>query len=375
MHVLIAPDSFKGSMSSMTAARAIERGLKRADRNITTTIFPIADGGEGTIDAWFENTPGVIETCQVHDPLGRDVMAKYLWVEDRALAIVEMAEASGITLLTDDELNPHLTSSTGTGECVRAALDKGAKEIILGIGGSATVDVGMGFLSALGAEFLDCDNAVLKPIGKNLGRVDTINLDQLDERLATVKLVIASDVTNPLLGENGAAYIFGPQKGLKKEDITDYEQAVQHFAEKVAVTVGKDVTASPGAGAAGGIGYSLLAFFEPLMMSGFDYLAKEAGLREKIAAADLIITGEGKFDTQSLNGKVPIGIGRIAKQFEKPVVVFAGVVDEVDCDAAGISLALPIIDRPLSLAEAISNGEALIERAAYRFLMTFQLSH
>jgi glycerate 2-kinase len=376
MKVVIAPDSFKGSVSSTEAATIIEHTIKRIDGKIETVAIPMADGGEGTVEAFLKILDGEKIEERVEDPLGREITAFYGWFEKEKTAVIETAAASGLPLLKEEELNPYLASTYGTGQLIKKALDKGAKKIIIGLGGSATVDAGTGCLQALGMKFFDKVGSELRACGGNLQNISSIDCSQLDGRLENTEIIVASDVNNPLLGPNGAVYVFGPQKGMKEEELAVFEKAMSHYADVVKQTAQKDERDSPGSGAAGGFGFSLKSFLSIQMISGFELIARFSRLEEHIKKADLAITGEGKFDSQSLHGKVPIGIARMAKKYYTPVVVFAGKIEGNlgSLESEGISLLYPIIDDVMTLQEAMKNGGELIKRSTYRLFKTLQLA-
>jgi glycerate 2-kinase len=377
MKVVIAPDSFKGSVSSTKAASLIEQSIKLMNEGIETVMIPMADGGEGTVDAFLAIFGGERIEETVEDPLGREISAFYGWIDRDQTAIIETAAASGLPLLKEEELNPYQASTYGTGQLIKSALNKGAKKIIVGLGGSATVDAGTGCLQALGVRFLDKQGAELRACGENLRNIYSIDDSKLDARLRNTEIIVASDVMNPLLGPNGAVYVFGPQKGVKEHELPIFEEYMSHYATVVIQTVQKDETNSPGSGAAGGFGFSLQSFLSIQMMSGFELIAKLSLLEEHIKEADLVITGEGKFDSQSLYGKVPIGIARIAKKYYTPVVVFAGnIEDNLDSlESQGISLIYPIVDGIMTLQEAMENGCELIKRTTRRFFKAVQIGY
>ncbi|MGM0855403.1 MAG: glycerate kinase [Bacillota bacterium] len=375
MKIVIAPDSFKGSMTSIAAAEAIRKGIHQINPSCETVIIPVSDGGEGTVDAMVSILNGETRSTQVRDPLSREVSVSFGWVPETRTAVIETAAASGLTLLKESELNPGVASTFGTGELVKSALDLGAEHIILGLGGSATVDGGAGFLQALGIRFFNKQGEVLEAGGNMLGKIQSIDSTQFDQRLKQVKWTVASDVTNPLLGNEGAVTVFGPQKGVVQEKLAAFEGGMRHFAEKVVEHTGLDCRLDQGSGAAGGLGFSLLSFFQPVFESGFSIIATESSLEDHLKDAALVLTGEGKVDAQSLYGKVPVGIGRIAAKYGVPVAVFAGKI-EGDLEllyAEGIQLLLPIVNEPMTLTEAMENGSALLEEAATRLMRTYEL--
>lgn len=376
MRVVIAPDSFKGSINSAPAAAAIAAGLRQVDPSIESVLIPMADGGEGTVEAICTLLGGEIITCTVSDPLGRPVPARYGWVAERQLAILEMAEASGLPRLASHELDPLVASTAGTGELLRDALERGVQELILGIGGSATNDAGMGFFSALGVQFFDQQGQPLRGCGADLAAVHRIDTQGMDPRLQNLSLVVASDVDNPLLGPHGATHTFGPQKGVTAMLLPTLEQGMTHFAQVLVDHTGRDCRKQSGAGAAGGFGFGLMSLLPGLrLQSGFHLIAELGQLTETLRSSALVITGEGKLDGQSLHGKVPVGIARLAREAQVPVVAFAGVIDGelATFQAEGISTLVPIVDAPMSLEQAMTNADTLLTRAAARFCQSLQL--
>lgn len=375
MRVVIAPDSFKGSATSTQVADAIEAGLRRGDADLSVERVPMADGGEGTVAALTGLLGGKIVSTTVRDPLDRSVVASYGWVPARRLAVIELAAASGLPRL-GDALDPHRASTAGTGDLIRAALDRGAEHVILGLGGSATVDAGTGLLTALGVRFLDDQGEELRGAGGTLARIATIDLSALDPRVRAVQMTIASDVSSPLLGPQGAMAVFGPQKGVRPEELSAFEAGLAHFAEGVVRTTGVDVRDAAGSGAAGGVGYLLRSVLTNVAVcDGFSLISDLADLKTRLSDADLAITGEGRLDAQSLVGKVPVGIARMAQAAGVPTVAFAGSVDgdPAAFRKAGLALVVPVVDGPMSLDRAMTDGPALIERAAARLMATLRL--
>ncbi|MBM7649264.1 glycerate kinase [Bacillus ectoiniformans] len=374
MRVIAAFDSFKGSMSSQRANEAAERALREAGINKIECI-PIADGGEGLTDALLASVGGEKITVRAQDPLGRRIDAFYGWVEEEKLAIIEMAAASGLPHLRADELNPYEASTFGTGQLVQAALDRGARKIIIGLGGSATVDGGTGCLEALGIRFLDEQNKELRGTGGSLHKIKAIDRTVLDPRLAETEVVIASDVTNPLTGREGAVHIFGPQKGIKPDELHTFDEAMQQYQRVAEAAMGMSTGNEPGTGAAGGLGFALRTFLNGTFISGAELIIQLANIEEKVQQADLILTGEGKFDTQSLFGKAPIGICQLAKKHCVPAIVFAGKVEfeEMSIPSHGVSLLVPMVDSVISLDEAMENGAELLSRAVKRTVTAIQI--
>ncbi len=375
MKIIVAPDSYKGSMTSMEASEAIRKGLLEVDEDLDVVLIPMADGGEGTVEALTAILGGEKQSEEVEDPLGRQVRADFGWIEKTKTAVIETAAASGLPLLEEGELDPYHASTYGTGQLVSRALDLGADKVILGLGGSATVDAGTGFFEALGIRFLDEGGNRVQASGGKLGEIKSIDTTHLDSRLADVEFTIASDVTNPLLGREGAVAVFGPQKGVTEDELVFFENGMGRYAETVTSHIGKDYRSDEGSGAAGGFGFSLLAFLQPKFENGFALISKLSELESHISQSRLVITGEGKVDGQSLYGKVPVGIARIAAKHHVPAIAFAGKI-EGDLQAAkrqGLSLVLPIVDEPMTLSDAMEKGPILLQRAASRFMTSVLL--
>jgi glycerate 2-kinase len=361
MRILIAPDKFKGSISAAVAAQSIADGLREGGIHADFVLAPIADGGEGFSEAmglalgadWIERN--------ALDPIGREVACRYAWVESQKLAIIEMAEASGLWRLKPEERDPLRANTYGTGQLMRDAIERGAKRILVGLGGSATTDGGIGMAAALGYDILTSDNEDLDPTPGNLialVRIENAGVIEMPE------IIAACDVQNPLLGERGTARVFGPQKGADAKAVVHLEASLTQLAEIVTESLGCDFKDTPGAGAAGGIGYGLMSFCGAKVQSGFDLLAETFGLEAKIKDSDLVITGEGRLDAQTLEGKGPAGVAQLARKHGKPVVAFGG---GIDLDAENFfDATLPIIDQPLPLDEAMRQGAELLQRAARR---------
>lgn len=370
MKIIIAPDSFKGSLTSREAAGIINQAVLAVDPSIETVQIPMADGGEGTVEAILWNRKGEMVTCRVHDPLGRLIEASYGWVAAEKTAIVETAAASGLPLLTSAEIDPEKASSCGTGELIKDALARGAETIILGLGGSATVDAGTGLFQALGVKFFAEDMSEIEWTGGRLERIAAMDITGLDPRLKMADIIIASDVTNPLLGKEGAIAVFGPQKGVGKDRLEYFEQRMRHFSELAASESGRRMADEPGSGAAGGIGFLLMTLLDVKFQSGLDLIAEMSGLEKHLEGADLVLTGEGRIDGQSFFGKVPVGIGRIAQERGVPVIAFTGAIGAgtEKLEQEGVAAVIPIVDGPLSLAEAMMDSENLLSAAATRLM-------
>lgn len=367
MHILIVPDSFKGSLSSIEAAQCIDTGFRRVFSGCTSGLLPVADGGEGTVEALVAGAGGQIVTATVSDPLGRPVEAQFGLLED-GWAVIEMAQASGLPLLAPQERNPGRTSTYGTGQLIRAALDRGCRHMLIGIGGSATNDGGAGMAAALGVRFLDSGSALLPPGGLALADLAQIDLTQLDPRIRDTEFVVASDVTNPLCGSNGASAVYGPQKGASPQQVAALDEALAHYATLLATTCGLDVANLPGAGAAGGLGAGLMAFCSARLRPGIDVIFERLGLEAQIARADLILTGEGRVDATSANGKLLSGVGCLALRHRKPVIALTGSAGEGSqtLEALGIRAVVPIADGPISLEQSLADASRLITDAAER---------
>lgn len=374
MKILIAPDSFKGSMTSMQASIAIKRAILEVDPLTETVLLPMADGGEGTVDAVLWGNGGEKISCRVQDPLGRKIDAVYGWIEKDKTAVIETAAASGLPLLKREELNPEKASSYGTGQLIKDALGRGAKTIILGLGGSATIDAGTGLFQALGVKFFDKKNYELGVIGGRLDLISSMETVGLDPALATIKIIVASDVTNPLLGKAGAIAVFGPQKGVEVHQLSRFEEGMRQFSKITARITGRDKSEEPGSGAAGGIGFLLKTFLNVEFQNGLELIVGMVRLKEQLAAVDLVLTGEGRIDGQSLFGKVPVGIGRLALKYNVPVVAFAGSIGTGadNLEKEGILAVMPITEGPIELEKALADGEYLLYKAAKRLMKILQ---
>ena len=362
MKIVIAPDSFKDSLSAEKVANAIAAGLADALPDAQLVTCPMADGGEGTVEAIVAAGNGQLRRNHVQGPLGEAVEAHWGWLPDSRTAIIEMAEASGLQRVPLSQRDARISSTFGTGELIRAALDAGAQRIILAIGGSATNDAGAGALQALGLGLFDAERQPLAPGGLALSRLAHIELSGLDPRLADVRFEIAADVNNPLCGEHGASAIFGPQKGATPEHVRLLDRALGHFADHCAAVLPKDVRDEPGSGAAGGLGFAAKAFFGAEFRAGVEVVAELVGLAEAVKDADLVITGEGRFDAQTLRGKTPFGVARIAQAQGVPVVVLAGTLGEgyQTLYAHGINAAFAVTSGPMSLEDACANAAQLL---------------
>ncbi|WP_026701319.1 glycerate kinase [Salibacterium aidingense] len=368
MKVVIAPDSFKESMTAMQAAESIERGFRQGFGNeLQAELIPMADGGEGTTTSMADALNGTMYETTVTGPNGTPVKAGYALMGDGKTAVIEMAEASGLALIPKEERNPLHATSYGTGELIQAALDKGAGKIILGIGGSATNDGGAGMFQALGGRLIDAFGEELAPGGEALARLTHIDASQLDPRLQQTDIITACDVNNPLTGRNGASAVYGPQKGADEDMTKTLDHALSHYAEIIETQLGKNVDNLPGAGAAGGLGAGLKAFLNASLEPGIDIVLKETHFRERIQEADLVITGEGKIDHQTINGKTPVGVAEAANGVKSiPVLAFCGQLGEgyEEVYSHRITAVFSIMPGPGSVETAMENGVAYIEKLA-----------
>lgn len=374
LRILVAPDSFGGALDSVAVAQAVGAGWLRARPGDEVVLAPMADGGEGTLAAVAAalGDRAVRRTVAVHDALERPLQADWLLLDEGRVGFVEMAAASGLARLTVDERTPasaRVATTRGTGELVRSALDAGVLRLILGLGGSATNDGGTGLLTALGVRFLDLAGRELGPGGAALAELVRIDASGLDPRLAQIEMVVASDVTNPLTGPAGAAATYGPQKGADPAAVTDLDAALGVYGAAVEATTGRAVADMPGAGAAGGTGAALLGFSNSTLRPGVEVVAEMIGLESALEAADLVITGEGRADEQTLAGKAAMGVAVLAGQRGIPVVLLCGHLGPGSeaLEVSGLfELIQPVADRPMTLAEAMADTERLLMNAAER---------
>lgn len=370
MHILIAPDSYKGSLSALMAASAMEQGILRIFPEASVDKLPIADGGEGTVSALVAATNGTVFASTVAGPLGEPVDAEWGMLGDGKTAAIEMAAASGLPLLLSPDRRDVLNACTrGTGELIRAALDKGAERIIIGIGGSATNDGGMGFIRALGAKFLDASGADLPPGGAALADLASIDLSGLDPRLVKTEILVACDVDNPLCGPRGASAVFGPQKGADAAKVAQLDAALGHYARIAAKATNRPrVADTAGAGAAGGLGAGFLYFTNAILMPGVSLVLNATNFDERVKKADMVFTGEGRTDFQTVFGKAPVGVAEAAKKHGKPVICIAGSLGDGanDVYGHGIDVLGSITPGPMSLDDCMKNGAALLADTAER---------
>ena len=372
MKIVAAPDKFKGSLTAIEAATAIEAGVKRIYREAQVDLVPMADGGEGTVDTLLSATGGSVQFTVVAGPFGEPVEAAWGLIEDQEAgrtAVIEMSAASGLELVAGVNDAP-ATTTYGTGELIKTALDLGCRTIILGIGGSATTDGGSGAAEALGARFFDSRGRRLERGGGFLADLAGIDTSKLDRRLAGTEVRVACDVDNPLYGTHGAASVYGPQKGATATEIARLDEGLRRFAAVVKNDLGLDIAETAGAGAAGGLGAGLMAFAGAELAPGAELISEAVGLRDRMAGALLVITGEGRIDRQTKRGKVPVGVARLAKELGVPAVAIAGTIGPgaEEVYGSGLSAIEPICTRPMSFKEATEQAAMLVESAAERLL-------
>ena len=374
---VLAPDSFKESMTAEQACQAMQRGIQNVYPDAVCISVPMADGGEGTVDALIAAQGGQKIECEVTGPLASQKIQTYFGLVDgRKTAIIEMAKANGIHLLEPAQRNPLLTTTVGTGEMIKTALDLGVSKIIMGLGGSVTNDAGAGMAQALGVKFLDVTGSEVAVGGGQLDQIQSINLSGLDARLAQTEIVIASDVNNPLCGANGASAVFGSQKGATAEMVKILDRNLAHFAYVIesALNISKQNIA--GAGAAGGLGFGLMVFAGAKIRSGVELVIEQTKLTEKIAQADYVLTGEGKIDFQTKFGKTPFGVAQVAKRLNKPVIAFAGLVgDGIDeLYDLGFSQIIGINPPEISMEHAIAHASMYLEEAVEQYVRNYNFN-
>lgn len=369
MRIVVAPDSYKGSLSAVSVASAMARGILQVFPEAEVVQVPIADGGEGTVEALVTATGGTLRHNLVTGPLGAKHIAHWGVLGDGQTAVIEMATASGLPLLKPSERDPRITTTYGTGELIGAALDAGLRRIILGIGGSATNDGGAGMARALGVRFLSAAGTDLDLHGgAALHHLGEIDVSSLDPRLLQCEIIVACDVDNPLCGDQGASAVFGPQKGATPEVVAELDSALRHYAEHARRATGRDVANEPGAGAAGGLGAGMLFFTPAKLRPGVDIVLDAVDFPTLLSGTDFVITGEGRTDFQTAFGKAPVGVARVAKQLGLPVFCLSGSLGQGADDVLtqGIDVTLSICDRPLTLETCMSEAEELIVAAATR---------
>ena len=376
MKIVIAPQAFKGSLSALEAARAMEEGVKRGLPGAQTVLVPVADGGDGTLQTLMDSSGGRILEQEVTGPLGEAVSARWGIIGDGETAVLEMAQAAGLALVPPEKRNPLFATTYGVGELIRHALDQGLRRFIVGVGGSATVDGGAGAAQALGVRLLDDRNAELPFGGAALARLARIDLSELEPRVRESRFLVACDVSNPLIGPSGTSAVYGPQKGATPEMVAGLEGALAHYAQVIQRDLGIDVRYVPGAGAAGGLGAGLMALLGAALKPGADIVLDAVGLDRHLKTANLVITGEGRLDRQTVFNKAPIGVARRAKARGIPVIAVAGSLGEgyEETYAHGIDVAVAISSPPMTLEKAMKDAPRLTARATEEALRTVEAS-
>ncbi len=362
MRILIASDKYKGSLTASKVAETLHQVLSMGLQDCEIDLCPIADGGEGTTEAMITALDGQWVEIPTLDAQARRIEARYGWIAHQQEAVLEMSAASGLALVNDQPLHPEQASTYGTGLMILDAIQRGAKKIIIGIGGSATNDAGLGMAAALGYQFLDARDQAIQPIMAHLHRLDQI----VPPEIVFPEILVACDVDNPLLGPHGATRIYGPQKGVT--DFVFFEDRLKKLADTAARDLSCDPREIPGSGAAGGLGYGLMTFCGAHLVSGFDLISAKIGLEERVAKADLIITGEGRLDAQTLHGKGPMGVALMARRLGKAVVAFAGSIEDSPTLRSHFDLAYAIKPSQMPLSQAITEAPALLATAAERAL-------
>lgn len=370
MKIVIAPDSFKGSLTAKEAADSIENGIKKVLPDAETIKVPMADGGEGTVQSLVDCTKGELINIKVRDPLYRLIDSYYGILGDGKTAVIEMAAASGLPLLTDAERDPMKTTTYGTGQLIKDALQRGCSEIIIGLGGSATNDGGTGMLQALGAKFTDVHGYEVGFGGENLSKIKHIDLSKIDKRIKQCRFTAACDVENPLYGESGAAYVFAQQKGASEQEIGILDSNLKYYAGIIKEELGISVDTVKGAGAAGGLGAAVMAFLNADIKKGIDIVVDLTSLEDKLKDADLVITGEGMIDFQTAFGKTPFGVAQTAKKYNIPVIALAGGLGKniSSLYSKGIDSIFSIVNKPMSLQDSMINSKELISDTIERVI-------
>ena len=362
MKILVAPQEFKGSISALSAAEAAKIGILRAFPQAEVVLCPVADGGDGTLETLVEVSGGEVKTCSVQNPIGETIQAQWGAMGDGVTAVIEMARTSGLALLSLGERDPLNASTYGLGQAISEALDEGFRRFIVGIGGSATNDAGAGMAQALGANLLDDQGNTINFGGAALSNLQTVDISNMDSRIKDSKFLVACDVSNPLTGEEGASAVYGPQKGATPEMVRSLDDALSNFATVVKKDLKKDVSEISGAGAAGGLGAGMMAFMGAELKAGVDIVLETVNLRDKLASVDLVITGEGGLDFQTVYNKAPIGVARMASEHNIPTIAIAGLLGSnfKVVHEHGIRAATSIVDGPITLEEASERAFELI---------------
>lgn len=371
--VVIAPQGFKGNLTALQVSQAIDNGIRRVVPGVVTTIVPMADGGEGTAQALVDAIGGDMMPVEVTDPMGGRVIAHWGFLSDGVTAVIEMAAASGLSLVLPEKRNPLLATTYGTGELIRQALEKGCRKFIIGIGGSATNDGGAGMAQALGASLLGAKGTPIAFGGAALADLEHIDITAIDPRLADCEILLACDVTNPLCGPEGASCVYGPQKGATKEMVAQLDAALAHYADVIKRDRGIDIIDVPGAGAAGGLGAGLIVFLKAKVLPGIDIVIQATGLARHLKEATLVFTGEGKIDSQTACGKTPVGVAKKAKEFGLPVIAIAGEIGDgyQAVYEQGIDTVFSIAPGPISFSQSTEMAEKLTADVAERAMRLF----
>ena len=372
--IIVAPDSFKGSMTARDVCDNIEVGLKRAYEDLDIVKIPMADGGEGTLETLVDANQGIIINTFAKDPLGRRIRSQY-GIINETTAIIEISRASGLTLLREDERNPMITTTFGTGELILHALDFGCRNFIIGLGGTATNDGGIGLLRALGVRFLDDNNVEVELNGVGLNSIRDIDISEIDERIKESTFTIATDVENVMTGTKGAAFVYGPQKGANSLMVQALDRGLRNYCYLIREKFGIDVENIKGAGAAGGVGGGLLAFLNGRIGKGIDIIIENTNLAESIRDADLVITGEGRMDYQTQFGKAAFGVAKLAKKFNVPVLAICGSLGEgyMELLGKGFNSIFSIMDRPMNEEEAMKRTKILLQNTAENLIRTINM--
>jgi glycerate kinase len=372
MNIVIAPDSFKECLTAQEVAANIAVGIRKVLPNSKIHEIPISDGGEGVLETLLNGVGGHRRSITVMDPLMRPITAEYGILEDNKTAVIEMAKASGLELLKEYEKNPLMTTTYGTGQLIKDALDRGCTKIIIGIGGSATNDGGAGMVRAMGAKFLNEDSIEIKEGGGNLNELSNIDLSNFDKRIRNCQVIVACDVSNPLTGVQGASMVYGGQKGGSQQGLEFLDCNLSHYAKIIKSTLGIDISSVPGAGAAGGTGAGLMAFLNGELVNGIDLILQTLRIEEIIKQADLVFTGEGKIDEQTLHGKTISGIASMAKKHLVPVIVVTGRIGDgiEEIYSIGVSAVYSIVNKPMELKEAIDQAPLLLQDCAKNIMLT-----
>lgn len=374
MRIVVAPDSFKESLSANEVALSIEKGIHKVFPEAEVTLIPMADGGEGTVQSLVDATGGQVIKLTVNDPLMRDIEGFLGILGDKETAVIEMAAASGLDLLKEQEKDPWVTTTYGTGQLIKKALDSGSKKIIIGIGGSATNDGGAGMAEALGVKLLDSQGNQIIRGGGGLKELMAIDSSGLDPGISRAQILVACDVNNPLVGENGASQVYGPQKGADHKKVGALDENLKHFASIIKRDLDKDILEVPGSGAAGGLGGGLMAFLDAQLKPGFEIIKEIVDLEQKMKGADLVITGEGRIDFQTQFGKTPFGVAQVAGKFGIPVIALAGTLGDGHqvLYEQGIDVMFSILDRPMDLTEAKTEAPLLLKNTAERIMRLYR---